>query len=106
MVIGALLAGATKSEQKQVELAAGELGLAFQIQDDILDMTSTTETLGKPVGSDEKNGKTTYPALFGIEASAREVERLSKSSVERLDALVVKNEFLGQLMASLAYRES
>ena len=67
MMIGAILAGATLSEQKQVEQAAGELGLAFQIQDDLLDVTSTTEELGKPVGSDEKNHKTTWVTLFGVE---------------------------------------
>ncbi|MEG1291855.1 MAG: polyprenyl synthetase family protein, partial [Lachnospiraceae bacterium] len=66
MLIGAILAGATKGEQKIIAQAAEELGLAFQIQDDILDITSTTEELGKPVGSDEKNHKTTYVGILGI----------------------------------------
>lgn len=105
MLIGAVLAGATKSEQNQVKQAAGELGLAFQIQDDILDVTSTTEVLGKPIGSDEKNGKTTYVSLFGLEESKKEVERLSKHSVELMDALVVRNEFLTQLMIALIERK-
>ncbi len=105
MLIGAILAGATGSEQKQVEQAAGELGLAFQIQDDILDVTSTTEELGKPVGSDERNHKATWVTLFGIEASKQEVERLSCQSVERMDALVVKNEFLTSLMTQLIHRK-
>ena len=104
MLIGAILAGATKGEQKQVEQAAGELGLAFQIQDDILDVTSTTEVLGKPVGSDEKNHKTTWVTLWGIERAAQEVERLSKQSVKRIDDLVVKNEFLINLMLELIQR--
>lgn len=105
MLIGAVLAGATKSEQNQVEQVAGELGLAFQIQDDILDVTSTTEVLGKPTGSDEKNGKTTYVSLFGVEKSKQEVERLSKHSVELMDTLVVRNEFLTQLMIALIGRK-
>ena len=101
MLIGAVLAGATKSEQRQVEQAAGELGLAFQIQDDILDVTSTTEVLGKPVGSDEKNHKTTWVTLWGIEKARQDVERLSKQSVSRINGLVVKNEFLTNLMLDL-----
>lgn len=106
MMIGAILAGATLSEQKQVEQAAGELGLAFQIQDDILDVISTTEKLGKPVGSDEKNHKTTWVTLFGIEQAKQEVEHLSKHSVALMDALVVKNEFLTWLMLDLIHRKS
>ncbi len=105
MMIGAILAGATKNEQKIVEQAARELGLAFQIQDDILDVTSSTEVLGKPVGSDEKNHKTTYVTLKGLEASAKEVEERSKHSVELLSSLVVKNEFLTNLMMELVHRK-
>ncbi len=105
MLIGAMLAGATNGEQAQVEQAAGELGLAFQIQDDILDVTSTTEELGKPVGSDEKNNKTTWVTLFGTEQAKQEVERLSRQSVERINTLVVKNEFLVSLMMELIHRK-
>ena len=105
MLIGALLAGATQSEQQKVEQAAGELGLAFQIQDDILDVISTTEDLGKPVGSDEKNHKTTWATLFGIERAKQEVEELSKHSVTLIDTLVVKNEFLTTLMLDLIHRK-
>ena len=104
MLIGAVLAGATKSEQRQAEQAAGELGPAFQIQDDILDVTSTTEVLGKPVGSDEKNHKTTWVTLWGIEKARQDVERLSKQSVSRINGLVVKNEFLTNLMLDLIQR--
>jgi geranylgeranyl diphosphate synthase type II len=105
MLIGAILAGATQSEQQKVEQAAGELGLAFQIQDDILDVISTTEDLGKPVGSDEKNHKTTWATLFGIERAKLEVEELSKHSVTLIDTLVVKNEFLTTLMLDLIHRK-
>ena len=105
MLIGAVLAGATKGEQRKVEQAAGELGLAFQIQDDILDVTSTTEILGKPVGSDAKNHKTTYVTLFGLEKARQAVERLSNHSVELMDTLVVRNEFLNGLMLELIQRK-
>ena len=105
MQIGAILAGATGSERRRVEQAAAELGLAFQIQDDILDVTSTTEILGKPTGSDEKNHKTTYVTLWGIEKAKEEVERLSRHSVELISTLVVKNEFLTSLMLELIQRE-
>ncbi len=105
MLIGAILAGATGSEQKQVQEAALELGLAFQIQDDILDVTSTTKELGKPVGSDKKNNKTTWVTLFGVEEAKQEVERLSCQSVKRMEALVVKNEFLASLMTALIHRK-
>lgn len=104
MLIGAILAGATQSEQHQVEQAAEEFGLAFQIQDDILDVTSTTEELGKPVGSDEKNHKTTWVTLFDVAQAQQEVDRLSRNSVERIDTLVVKNEFLTNLMLHLIHR--
>ncbi|MEG0962022.1 MAG: polyprenyl synthetase family protein [Lachnospiraceae bacterium] len=104
MLIGAILAGATKGEQKIIAQAAEELGLAFQIQDDILDITSTTEELGKPVGSDEKNHKTTYVGILGIAKAGEEVARLSCHSVELMNTLVVKNEFLTQLMEELIHR--
>lgn len=105
MLIGAVLAGATKNEQKIVEQAAADLGLAFQIQDDILDVTSTQEVLGKPIGSDEKNQKTTYVTLEGLEKAREDVEMISNRAVAGLDKLVVKNDFLVQLMLYLIHRE-
>ncbi len=105
MLIGAVLAGATKGEQRKVVQAAGELGLAFQIQDDILDVAGTAEVLGKPVGSDARNHKATYVTLFGIERARQEVVRLSRHSVELMDTLVVRNEFLTRLMLELIQRE-
>ena len=71
MMIGAVLAGASKEQAAQIEEAANKVGLAFQIQDDVLDVTSSTEVLGKPVHSDEKNNKTTYVTLVGIERQKR-----------------------------------
>lgn len=105
MLTGAILAGASKEEQDIIEQAAGEVGLAFQIQDDILDVTSTMEVLGKPIGSDEKNHKATYVTYEGLEKSKEDVERISKSAVERLHSLPVTNEFLNQLLLELIHRE-
>lgn len=105
MLIGAVLAGATKNEQKIVEQVAGEVGLAFQIQDDILDVTSTREVLGKPIGSDEKNHKITYVTYEGLEKAKEEVSSITKSAVAHMDSLVVKNDFLNELLVYLISRE-
>ncbi|HCJ77266.1 MAG: polyprenyl synthetase family protein [Lachnospiraceae bacterium] len=105
MLIGAILAGATKSEQKIIEEAASEIGLAFQIQDDILDVTGNQEVLGKPVGSDAKNEKATYVTYEGLEKAQEDVKRYSRHAVELLESLVVKNEFLIHLVEYLIHRE-
>lgn len=105
MLIGAILAGATSSEQKVIEEAASEIGLAFQIQDDILDVTGNEEVLGKPVGSDAKNEKATYVTYEGLEKAQADVKKYSEHAVELLESLVVKNEFLIQLVEYLIDRE-
>ncbi len=105
MLTGAILAGAGAEEQKLIEAVAGEVGLAFQIQDDILDVTSTLEVLGKPVGSDEKNHKATYVTFEGIDRAKEEVERLSMDAMERMESLSVKNPFLSELLLYLIHRE-
>ena len=105
MIIGAVLAGATGNEQKIVEEVASKVGLAFQIQDDILDVTSTMEVLGKPIGSDEKNHKSTYVTYEGIEKAGRDVADLSEQAIAQMKALVVKNEFLTELLRYLISRE-
>ena len=94
MVIGAVMAGASEVECGTVERMAAAIGLAFQIQDDILDVTSSQEVLGKPVLSDEKNNKTTYVTLEGIEKSKHDVKKLSETAVDILYSLTWKNEFL------------
>ena len=73
MMIGAVLAGAGPQEVAAVERVACDVGVAFQIQDDILDVTSTAEVLGKPIGSDQKNNKTTYVTLYGMEQAGQQV---------------------------------
>ena len=106
MLIGAVLAGASEQQQRTVELAARELGLAFQIRDDILDVTGNTDELGKPVGSDEKNHKNTYVALEGLEKAKEDVKRYSGSAIDRLKSLPVRNEFLYELIEELIDRRS
>lgn len=105
MLIGAILAGATKTEQQIIEKIAEKIGFAFQIQDDILDVTSTVEVLGKPIRSDEKNHKTTYVVLKGVEEAKKEVEIISKEALDLLDGLLYKNEFLRQLIIVMIHRE-
>ncbi len=105
MMIGAALAGASQTDIEKMERAASNIGIAFQIQDDILDITSTTEVLGKPVGSDEKNHKLTYVTLHGIEESKQQVKELSGEAVEILRSFETKNEFLVELVEQLVNRE-
>ena len=104
MTIGATLAGASKEEITLVNECASMIGQAFQIQDDILDVTSTTEVLGKPVLSDEKNNKSTYVNLLGIEEAGNKVEELSNHAIERLKSLGRENEFLFILIEKLINR--
>ena len=104
MMIGAILAGASDSQIEVVEKAAYDIGVAFQIQDDILDVTSTLETLGKPVGSDEKNHKTTYVTLKGIETASREQKEMSAHAICLLQSLELENDFLMELIRSLITR--
>lgn len=105
MMIGAVLAGADEEGTEAAERIAGKVGMAFQIQDDILDVTSTTEILGKPVYSDEKNEKTTYVTWKGLEAAEAEVKRLSEEAVEELRKLDPADTFLEELLLSLIHRE-
>ena len=105
MMIGAILGGASDAEIQSVEKIAHYVGVAFQIQDDILDVTSTTELLGKPVHSDEKNEKTTYVTWKGIEKAHEDVERLTQEAVDLLRKFPAKDDFLEELLKSLVYRE-
>ena len=106
MMIGAILAGASEEDIRKIEKIASAIGLAFQIQDDILDVTSSPEVLGKPVLSDEKNNKTTYVTLEGLKKAKEDVEKISGEAVEGLWALPYKNQFLETLVKMLVKRES
>ena len=105
MMIGAILAGACEADIKAMEKIAYNVGIAFQIQDDILDITSSLEVLGKMTGSDEKNNKVTYVTLNGMEKSKEDVEKLSKEALTLLSSFENKNEFLNQLIEELITRE-
>jgi geranylgeranyl diphosphate synthase type II len=106
MVIGAILAGASEECRADVAQCAMDIGIAFQIQDDILDVTGDSAELGKPVGSDAANGKQTYVTLMGLEQSAAEVERLSGEALKILRNLPGDCSFLETLVRYLINRRS
>jgi geranylgeranyl diphosphate synthase type II len=103
-IIGATLAGANAETIKILSEVGKKVGMAFQIQDDILDVISTQEVLGKPVMSDEKNNKTTYVTLYGMDKALADVESLSQEAIGLLKT-IGSNEFLEQLILKLINRE-
>ena len=105
MMVGAILAGATDEELEKVEQMASNIGIPFQVQDDILDVTSTEEVLGKPIHSDEKNQKTTYVTLLGIEQAQKKVEELSNEAIALLHQFTGENAYLEQLLIQLIHRD-
>ena len=105
LMIGGILAGASDTEIRSLEKAAYDIGIAFQIQDDILDVTGNEKILGKPIGSDEKNHKLTYVSLNGLEKSKEDVKRLSGEAEEILSSFQEKNPFLISLIDSLITRQ-
>ena len=105
LMAGAALAGAAEEEIAQIECVGRLVGLAFQIQDDILDVTSTQEELGKPIHSDEKNEKTTYVTLLGIDKAEKIVEKESVEAIELLKSLPVRNDYLEWLLTQLIHRK-
>ena len=105
MMIGAVLASASKEDVEKIEKIGEDIGLAFQIQDDILDVTSSLEVLGKPVHSDEKNEKTTYITLEGLEKSRKDVEEISHRAIDGLRSFERENQFLNELVEMLIHRE-
>ena len=104
MMIGAILAGGGEKQIATVEQVAGNIGLAFQIRDDILDVTGNEAELGKPVGSDEKNEKVTYVSLYGLDEAEKKVRELSDEAIGLLHQLPERNLFLEQLLLSLVER--
>lgn len=104
MVTGAILAGADEEEIETVKKISLLIGRAFQIRDDILDITSTTEVLGKPVLSDEKNNKTTYATLYGIDKANEEVRRLTDEALLLFDKLPGNKAFIKDLFEMLVAR--
>ncbi|MCM1175069.1 MAG: polyprenyl synthetase family protein [Blautia sp.] len=105
MMIGAILAGADEEQVAAVEKCAYHIGVAFQIQDDILDVTGSQEVLGKPIGSDAKNNKITYVTLHGLEKSSEKAEALSNEAIRILASFPKRNLFLEELVKQLISRE-
>ena len=105
MMVGAILAGANQESINIVEKIGYNIGIAFQIQDDILDITGTLEELGKPIGSDIKNNKVTYVTLNGMDQSIKDVDKLSNEAVSLLEQLTSENEFLKELIIHLINRK-
>ncbi|MBQ4046013.1 MAG: polyprenyl synthetase family protein [Lachnospiraceae bacterium] len=104
MMIGACLAGASAQELAQVEKAAGDIGFAFQIQDDILDIYGSEAELGKPIHSDEKNNKTTYVSLYGLEKAKADVKLRSDRAISIFRSLPGDSSFMEELIESLVSR--
>jgi len=105
MMIGAVLAGASDEEIGITEKIAGDIGLVFQIRDDILDVAGDGKTLGKPVHSDEKNDKCTYVTLMNIERAKEEVAKVTDRAIKAYKSLPYNNEFLETLIIKLINRD-
>ena len=105
LMTGAVLAGASDEEVRAMEKVGRNVGMAFQIQDDILDITSTTEELGKPVHSDEKNAKSTYVAIYGMDESLKAVEEYSEKALNILLEFDMQNAYLNSLIEMLINRK-
>lgn len=105
LMIGAALSGASDDTIQLMEKAGRCVGMAFQIQDDILDVTSTTEELGKPVHSDEANDKYTYVTIFGMDKAVKAVEDYSKQALDILAGMPVQNSYLNTLIEMLIKRK-
>ncbi|MBR1757556.1 MAG: polyprenyl synthetase family protein [Lachnospiraceae bacterium] len=108
MKVGAILAGATDAQIAAIGEVAQEVGMAFQIQDDVLDVVGDAAKTGRPAGSDEKNGKCTYVTLFGLDGARKKVEEYSDQALYHLTVLeedAGRNEFLEELIAVLITRE-
>lgn len=106
LMIGAVMAGASESDVTSVECVGSNVGLAFQIQDDILDVTGNSETLGKPVGSDAKNEKVTYVTLEGLDKAIEDQKRYTDDAVSILNGLPYSNDFLKELLLYLVTRKN
>lgn len=106
LMAGAALAGAEEPEIRLLEQTGRAVGLAFQIRDDILDATSTDETLGKPVHSDEKNGKLTFCSLLGTDGAQALVNHYTEEAVSCCEKLSCRNDMLKELILYLCDRRS
>ena len=106
MTIGAVLAGATDELVDKISKTAYNIGMAFQIQDDILDETATFEELGKPIHSDQDSGKVTYVTIHGMDEARDKVKSLSESAIDTINELKGDGEFLKELVKFLIHRKN
>lgn len=103
--LGVLAAGGDDEKLKAAEKYAMAIGLAFQVRDDILDRTATTQQLGKPVGSDEKNMKSTFVTIYGIDECERIISDETEKALSAIDGVFENTEFLTWLAGYLAERK-
>ena len=104
LLVGALIAGASEGDMEIIRNYGKSIGLAFQIVDDILDIVSTTEELGKDAGSDIEKGKATYPSIVGLEKSMERAKELYEESIRALDALPYDTQILRAIAAFIITR--
>ena len=104
-LLGCIAAGADEEKIEAAKKYCENIGLAFQIVDDILDVTSDEATLGKPIGSDSENKKSTYVSLLGLEKSARYAHELTERAKSALDIFGCEGEFLSELADKLSNRK-
>ena len=104
--IGAVLSGAPEEDIARLGETGRDIGLAFQIRDDILDVTGDSAVLGKQTGSDEKDGKITYVRLYGLAASKERVKELTEHAFSAIASLSKENAFLMELLRALIDRNS
>ncbi len=104
LMIGAVLGGASESDVLKMEKIGSNIGIAFQIQDDILDIEGNQEELGKPIGSDIKNQKTTYVSLYGMDVAKSKVKELTDEALDILGSIEALDDFLKNLFEYLIYR--
>lgn len=106
VVMAAVASGANQTQQGALSAFAKAIGIAFQIQDDIIDIESDTETLGKPQGADEARGKSTYPQLLGIEGSKRHVHAYFQEAQSELSIFGKEADLLRELSAFIVRRDN
>ena len=104
LLVGAMLADASESDMEIIRSYGRSIGLAFQIVDDILDIVSTTEELGKDAGSDIEKGKATYPSIVGLEKSRERARELYEESIKALDGLKCDTSILRSIAAYIITR--
>ncbi len=104
LLVGAMLADASESDMEIIRSYGRSIGLAFQIVDDILDIVSTTEELGKDAGSDIEKGKATYPSIVGLEKSRERARELYEESIKALDGLTCDTSILRSIAAYIITR--